>query len=114
MYVISFRYSPTQICSLSKKTDGNGNIKNAEFRCEEQNPDTFWIRGTMSNMYKIGFDDCPLYWSGNGGLTRNAEFRCGPNEKGDDFWIKGWKSNHTSSSKTSAIIFEYLLYFNHC
>ena len=65
---------------------GSGTTKNAEFRCNENKGDIFWIE-KRGNDYLIGYDNCPLFWKGGSGTTSlNAEFRCGGN--GDTFWIR--------------------------
>lgn len=68
-------------------SDNNGETKNAEFRRRSKGDD-FWIKYQGDGMYGIGYNDCPLYWRGDVGNTKNAEFRCGK-PIADTFWIKG-------------------------
>jgi hypothetical protein len=49
--------------------------------------DTFWIRPQVNGQWAIGYNNCPLYWRGDAGSRKNAEFRCGKLIK-DVFWIK--------------------------
>ena len=48
----------------------------------------FWIRPQPDGIFAIGFDNCPLYWRGDEGDSKNGEFRCGQPAE-DLFWIKG-------------------------
>lgn len=61
-------------------------MKNAEFRAGE-GKDKFWIAYQSNGLYAIIFNNCPMYWRGNPGNVKNAEFRCGQPIK-DLFWIK--------------------------
>ena len=50
-----------------------------------------WIKSQGSGKWAIGSwnsaGSCPLYWRGDRGNTKNAEFRCG-SPISDVFWIK--------------------------
>lgn len=72
-----------------------GNTKNGEFR-KGAKGDKFFIEKVGANAYKIGFNVKQksgatlgkhfLYWRGDAGNTKNAEFRKGG--KGDTFFIE--------------------------
>ena len=65
------------------------NQKNAVVRCDESKGDKFWVKKSTSsiiNPYKIGFQNCPLYWTHNGRGTLSAVFVRGLS--GNNFWIR--------------------------
>ena len=45
-------------------------------------------KAQLNGLFAIGFSNCPLYWRGDEGDTKNGEFRCGK-PISDLFWIKG-------------------------
>ena len=88
MYSITIDHSCPLCATLS--VEGK-NVMNAEFKCNHPIKDTFWIRHATGNKYRIGFKNCALYWERLGGDVKNAEFRCGDDEEGDEIMIEGWK-----------------------
>ena len=92
------RYSiqTDQGCPLFWKRN-KGMINSAEFRCDQQISDVFWIREEYGRKFRIGFTipghtDCSLVSGGEVGNIKAAEFKCG--HIGDTFHVNGWNERN--------------------